>query len=145
MSALEYGTGRAWLILERLCINSRVLSHRHLQVGDVLLIDATGFAFWLWESGGLEPSATGGATKPLTPAAWVSCDYASLDARIRRTVKLFTEGCGLRLCFYFDGPASPDLKESTAADFDGPTSSHLKKSTATKRNLQRHDEWDTLQ
>jgi hypothetical protein len=58
-------------------------------------------------------------------------DYASFDASVRRTVQLLTMGCGLRLRFFFDGPAASHVA--------------VKASTATARTLQRREEWASLQ
>ena len=120
-----------------------IVVHLHtLQVGDVLLVDAAGFMFWLAETGGLQAASSSAATSP--PSVGLGGDYASFDACVRRTVQLLTAGCGLRLRFFFDGRAAPQGGALQGGVPQGGAP-HLKASTTTARMLQRREEWASLQ
>ena len=89
--------------------------------GQTLLIDAIGFAFWV-ASGGLFPKES------LALFLDLGCDYAALDALVRKNVAALVRS-RLSLRFFFDGPAPPKFKAL------------VKK----KRQIQRRDAWTALQ
>jgi len=103
-------------------------------------VDASGFAFWLAESSGIEGlfgtagaslggESSGGAppAAPRLRADLGGC-YGAFDALVRGHVAALAGGCGLHLHFVLDGPSRPSLKHETG----------------DKRREQRREQWAAL-